>query len=250
MEALKLQPVITAFSVFGVFVCIVLTYYALVNLFKSFPRIRSKKDKEAIMDEDADAHHHVETYTGEPNIKLFWWVFLASDCMFFGSLITAYLIYKGQSLVGPYPLDVFDMELTTISTFILLLSSFFMVLTLSSIQKGDLGKFRFWCFSTFLCGLTFLGFQVYEFEHFIHEGLRLKTNLFGSTFYLLTGTHGVHVAIGVLWLLGMFIYSFWGGITKERAIEVEIAGLYWHFVDVVWIVIFSVIYLMELPIGG
>ena len=72
MEALKLQPVITAFSVFGVFVCIVLTYYALVNLFKSFPRIRSKKDKEAIMDEDADAHHHVETYTGEPNIKLFW----------------------------------------------------------------------------------------------------------------------------------------------------------------------------------
>ncbi len=246
---MNLQPLFNAFVVFGIFVCILLTYYALVNLFKSFPKgkkARSVGQKDDVHEDEG----HVDTYTGEPNIKLFWWVFLASDCMFFGSLITAYLIYKGQSLAPPYPMEVFDMQLTTISTFILLLSSFFMVLTLTGIQEGNLKKFRIWCFSTFLCGATFLYFQVYEFNHFIHEGLRLKTNLFGSTFYLLTGTHGVHVAIGVLWLLGMFIYSFWGGITKKRALEVEIAGLYWHFVDVVWIVIFSVIYLLEIPIGG
>ncbi len=97
------------------------------------------------MGQKDDVHEdegHVDTYTGEPNIKLFWWVFLASDCMFFGSLITAYLIYKGQSLAPPYPMEVFDMQLTTISTFILLLSSFFMVLTLTGIQEGNLKKFR------------------------------------------------------------------------------------------------------------
>lgn len=198
----------------------------------------------------AQAHgHHADTHehssTGMPNRKLAMWLFLASDCMFFGALIGTYIVYHGKSLVGPYPIDVFDIPLTSFSTFILLMSSFLMVLQLDAINKGNLAKFRLWCAGTVLFGLIFLGCQYYEFNHFVHLGLKLDTNLFGSTFYVLTGTHGTHVAIGVLWLLSLLIYSYFGGVTKERALDVEVAGLYWHFVDIVWIVIFTVVYLLE-----
>lgn len=188
---------------------------------------------------------HEHSNTGMPNRKLAMWLFLASDCMFFGALIGTYLVYQGKSLIGPYPVDVFDIPLTSFSTFILLMSSYLMVLQLDAVTKGDIKKFRLWNAGTVFFGLIFLGCQYYEFNHFVNLGLKLDTNLFGSTFYVLTGTHGTHVAIGVLWLLTLFVFSFFGGVTKERAVDVEIAGLYWHFVDIVWIVIFTVIYLVE-----
>jgi heme/copper-type cytochrome/quinol oxidase subunit 3 len=165
--------------------------------------------------------------------------------MFFGTLMSTYLIYHGKSLQGPYPLEVFDLELTSLSTFVLLMSSLTMVLTLGAIQRGFLRQFRFWVLLTALFGLVFLGFQVYEFATFAHEGLTLQGSLFGSAFYTLTGMHGVHVTIGVLWLLSLLVYSFRGGVTQARALDVEIAGLYWHFVDVVWIAIFTIVYLLE-----
>lgn len=193
----------------------------------------------------AAATVHEHSNTGMPNRKLAMWLFLASDCMFFGSLIGTYLVYQGKSLVGPYPTDVFDIPLTSFSSFVLLLSSYAMVIQLDGINNGDLKKFRIWNAITCICGLIFLGCQYYEFNHFVHAGLTLSTNLFGSTFYVLTGTHGTHVAIGVLWLISLFVLSFFGRVTKETALDVEIAGLYWHFVDIVWIVIFTVVYLVE-----
>jgi heme/copper-type cytochrome/quinol oxidase subunit 3 len=165
--------------------------------------------------------------------------------MFFGALMSTYLIYHGRSAQGPFPLDVFSLELTTLSTFVLLISSLTMVLTLAAIQRGHLTMFRFWIAMTILFGMVFLGFQVYEFTHFAHEGLTFGGSLFGSSFYTLTGMHGMHVSIGVLWLLSLLAYSFRGGVTPERALDVEIAGLYWHFVDIVWIAIFTVVYLLE-----
>jgi heme/copper-type cytochrome/quinol oxidase subunit 3 len=125
------------------------------------------------------------------------------------------------------------------------MSSLTMVLTLAAIERGRIGLFRLWVGMTALIGTVFLGFQVYEFAHFAHEGLSLQGSLFGSTFYTLTGMHGLHVSIGVLWLVSLLVYSFRGGVTAERALDVEIAGLYWHFVDVVWIAIFTVVYLLE-----
>jgi cytochrome c oxidase subunit 3 len=193
----------------------------------------------------AIASHGAYTSTGLPHRKLMMWAFLGSDCMFFGSLMSTYLIYRGRSLQGPYPLDVFSLDLTTLSTFVLLMSSLTMVLNLAAIQRGRLGLFRFWVLMTILCGSVFLGFQAYEFTHFAHLGLSLGANLFGSSFYTLTGLHGLHVSIGVIWLSSLLVYSFRGGVTPERALDVEIAGLYWHFVDVVWIAIFTVVYLME-----
>lgn len=183
--------------------------------------------------------------TGLPHRKILMWAFLASDCMFFGSLISTYLVYRGHSTAHPLPEDIFDIPLTSTSSFVLLLSSWLMVLALSAIQKGKLWEFRLWTFGVAFFGSIFLGFQIYEFTHFVHAGLTLKQNLFGTTFFVLTGTHGCHVAIGVLWLMSLFFYSFIGGVTKERSLDVEIAGLYWHFVDIVWIVIFTAVYLLE-----
>jgi heme/copper-type cytochrome/quinol oxidase subunit 3 len=188
--------------------------------------------------------HEIGT-TGLPHRKILMWLFLASDCMFFGALISTYLIYRGRSIAGPTPEQIFDIPLTSTSSFVLLMSSYLMVLTLAAIERNDLSKFRLYCLGTAFFGSIFLGFQVYEFNHFIHAGLTLQVSVFGSSFFVLTGTHGCHVLIGVLWLLALFFYSFTGGVTQRRALDVEIAGLYWHFVDIVWIVIFVVVYLLE-----
>ena len=194
----------------------------------------------------APTHDHAEhRSTPLSDRKLLMWLFLASDCMFFAALIGTYLVYNGRSLTGPYPVDVLDIPLTTVSTFVLLMSSFLMVLALHSIRLGDIPRFRLWTFGVAFFGAIFLGFQVYEFRHFVHVGLTLQQNLFGSTFFTLTGTHGVHVTVGVLWLLSLLVLSYVRPMTARDALSVEIAGLYWHFVDIVWIIIFTALYLVE-----
>jgi heme/copper-type cytochrome/quinol oxidase subunit 3 len=182
------------------------------------------------------------------------WLFLGSDCLFFGALISTYLIYRGQSLVGPFPEDVFSIPTTSVSTFALLMSSMSMVLAYASINRGDMRAFRVWLLSTCVLGATFLGFQVFEFYDFSQHGLSPRTNLFGTTFFTLTGFHGAHVTVGVIWLLSIFGYSLVGGkkaeriLTDREALSVDLAALYWHFVDIVWIVIFAVVYLIGVGI--
>jgi heme/copper-type cytochrome/quinol oxidase subunit 3 len=180
------------------------------------------------------------------------WAFLASDCMFFGSLIAMYMIYRGEAErlveagqgIGPLPHEIIDIPYTSISAFVLLMSSLTMVLALSSIQKGNVRGLRIWLGATALLGMVFLGGQYFEFTAFKHEGLGLTTNIFGSSFFTLTGFHGAHVTIGVIWLVSLLITSLRGGVRKDQALNVEIAGLYWHFVDIVWIVIFTLVYLV------
>ena len=104
---------------------------------------------------------------------------------------------------------------------------------------------KLWLLVTALLGMVFLGGQFWEFSHFVREGLGLTTNLFGSTFYVLTGTHGAHVTVGVIWLLTLWVQALRGKLGPGQALTVEITGLYWHFVDVVWIVIFTVVYLIQ-----
>jgi heme/copper-type cytochrome/quinol oxidase subunit 3 len=124
------------------------------------------------------------------------------------------------------------------------MSSLAMVLALNYVQKDKLGLARFWLLAVVVLGLGFLGFQVFEFMTFVDEGLTIHQNLFGTTFFILTGFHGLHVFVGVLWLLGMFFAHSRGALTSRSAEDLEMAGLYWHFVDIVWIVIFTVIYLI------
>ena len=194
------------------------------------------------------ANHAIEhpTSTGLDNRKMAMWSFLASDCMFFGSLITVYLVAHGRAVVGPYPEEIYDIPFTSVSAFVLLMSSLAMVLALSSLQRGNMRRYRIWIATTAILGCVFLGGQVYEFTEFYHEGLTLESSIFGSSFFLLTGFHGTHVFIGVIWLISLLLASFKRGlVTPEKSLNVEMAGLYWHFVDIVWIIIFTVVYLVQ-----
>jgi heme/copper-type cytochrome/quinol oxidase subunit 3 len=190
------------------------------------------------------ALHTPHTATGLDNRKLGMWAFLGSECLFFGSLISSYLLYRGRSIVGPYPEDVYDIPYTSVSSFVLLMSSLTMVLALNAIQRGDQRKLRAWLLATALLGITFVGGQVFEFTIFVGEGLTIQRNLFGTSFFVLTGFHGAHVTIGILMLLTLFGQSVAGRLPTENALRVELVGLYWHFVDVVWIVIFTIVYLI------
>ena len=188
-------------------------------------------------------HAHA-TATGLDSRKIGFWTFIGSECLFFASLISTYMVYKGKAVTGPYPHEVLDIPITSVSTFVLLMSSLAMVLALSAVQRGHRAGTLLWIFATAFGGLIFLGFQAYEFTTFVHEGLTLQANVFGSSFFVLTGFHGAHVSIGVLWLLTLWALAWRGKVGPEQALNVEIAGLYWHFVDVVWIVIFTLVYLI------
>jgi cytochrome c oxidase subunit 3 len=215
-----------------------------------------------------DTHGHPPTSTGLDNKKIAIWAFIGSECMLFVSLISTYLIYKGRSVVGPYPHEaclpptcstplpaILNIPVTSASTFVLLMSSLAMVLALAAVEMKDqpkrttseriLGSSKLWLWMTALLGTTFLGFQAYEFTSFVHEGLTIRTNLFGSSFFTLTGFHGAHVTAGVLWLLTLLAIDYRRGLGPKDAINVDLAALYWHFVDVVWIVIFTLVYLIK-----
>jgi heme/copper-type cytochrome/quinol oxidase subunit 3 len=184
------------------------------------------------------------TSTGVSNVKLAIWMFLGSECLFFGAFISTYLLYRGRDAAGPKPTELLEVPFTSATSFILLMSSLTMVLALAAIQAGDHRRFRIWIASTALFGLTFIGGQVYEFTNFYREGLNLHVNLFGSTFFILTGLHGAHVTVGIFWLLSLYSRSLQGKLSTEQSEAVEVAGLYWHFVDIVWIFIFTAIYLV------
>ena len=192
-----------------------------------------------------DAGH--ATSLGLSNEKMGMWTLIGSECLFFGALISTYLIYLGRTNGGPGPKDIWDIPFTSVSTFILLMSSLAMVLALDAIQKGDGRTFRVWTLTTALLGATFLAGQFYEFTIFVNEGFKVETSPFSASFFVLTSFHGIHVAGGILMLLSLWALSMRGTLGKERAGTVENVGLYWHFVDIVWIVIFTVVYLI--PVG-
>jgi heme/copper-type cytochrome/quinol oxidase subunit 3 len=195
----------------------------------------------------ADHGHH--SSLGVSNTKMAMWAFIGSECLFFGALISTYLIYVNTRADGPGT-EIFDIPFTSVSTFILLMSSLSMVLALAGIQAGDMRRFRIWTIATGLLGSIFLSGQIYEFTVFLSEGANVTVSPFWSAFFLLTGFHGVHVAMGILMLIAAWASSLTGRLRQENAETVENLGLYWHFVDVVWILLFTLVYLIpSLPEG-
>lgn len=197
--------------------------------------------------EAQEAHAPAEehpTSLGIDSRKLAVWTFLGSECMFFGALIATYLLFHTHLNGGPSAREIYNIPYTSVSTFVLLMSSLTMVLALAAIQKSDHRSFRIWTIATALLGMTFIGGQVYEFTEFFHKGFTIKTSPFGSSFFLLTGIHGAHVTLGILMLLTLYSLSKMGKLPTTDNLKVELVGLYWHFVDVVWIVIFTVVYLI------
>jgi cytochrome c oxidase subunit 3/cytochrome o ubiquinol oxidase subunit 3 len=184
------------------------------------------------------------TSTGISNEKVAMWAFLGSECLLFGALISTYILYRHRSVQGLVPHNLYDIPFTSVSSFVLLMSSLSMVLALNAIQRGDERRLRVWLATTATLGAIFISGQIYEFTSFIRKGMTIKTNVTSGAFYVLTGFHGVHVTIGIIMLLSLVNLSVRGKIPKERSEVIEIAGLYWHFVDIVWIIIFTVVYLI------
>ena len=169
-----------------------------------------------------EGHH---TSTGLSNEKLGMWAFLGSECLLFGGLISTFLLLRGKGVVhGPQVKDLYDIPFTSVSSFILLMSSMTMVLALSAQQRGLFRRARVWLLGTALFGLLFVSGQVYEFTSFYKEGLGFTTNLQSSAFYVLTGFHGVHVTIGILLLISLFFMSLRGNLPVEKSETVEIVA--------------------------
>jgi len=191
-----------------------------------------------------DAHGAHVASTGLSNVKLGMWLFLGSDCLLFGGLISTYMLYRGRVANGPTPEQVYDIPFTSVSSFVLLMSSLTMVLAVSAAHKRDDRGTNLWLTITALLGTTFVGGQVYEFTAFYNEGLGFTTSLFGSSFYTLTGFHGAHVTVGIIMLLALVAINKRSRVPGSKSETVEMIGLYWHFVDIVWIIIFTLVYLI------
>lgn len=191
-----------------------------------------------------EEHHydgHISTEQHNEMLKFGWWLFIASEVMLFSSLIGVLLLAKR---LFPEEQEVLAVPITTVGTFILLTSSWMFVRALASLQQGNVVGLQRGLFLTFVLGATFLGIQAYEYTVLAHEGLTVSSGMYGGAFYVLTGFHGFHVLIGLIWLLWAFFQSIGGRFSAENYIGIEILGLYWHFVDVVWVLLFSLIYLM------
>jgi heme/copper-type cytochrome/quinol oxidase subunit 3 len=194
----------------------------------------------------AEAHDNESPLTPESWGKLGMWLFLAGDAMSFGGLIVGYGILRHASTKWPVPSAILGINLTALMTFVLIVSSVTMVLSLSAMQHGDRAKFNKFMGLTILGGLFFLGCQAYEWTHLIghtlpHYNLSFSKDLFATTFFVLTGFHGMHVSGGVIYNSCVLLAVNRG---RYEAKHVEIAGLYWHFVDLVWILIFTFVYLL------
>jgi heme/copper-type cytochrome/quinol oxidase subunit 3 len=188
-------------------------------------------------------HHATPTWQGIPTPKFAVWLFLASEVMFFSGLIMAYLSLRYSTPGWPVAGELLSVPLVAFNTFLLICSSVTMVFAYDAAHQGNLRRAGYFLLATAFLGAVFVGVQAYEWSELIHEGVRINTDLFGSSFYTLTGFHGAHVAIGVIWVLVVAIKTLRGGY-DENPLGIELAGLYWHFVDLVWIFLFTIIYLI------
>jgi cytochrome c oxidase subunit 3/cytochrome o ubiquinol oxidase subunit 3 len=179
---------------------------------------------------------------GLNHMKLGMWLFLATEVMFFGGLISAFLHYKLN--VPSAETDLLDVLLVGANTFVLLVSSFTVVQALAAIRRNDTRGLSTYLALTIILGAVFLGGQIFEFTQLAQEGMTLRSSVFGSSFFTLTSFHGLHVLVGLIWAARNLFKNVRGGYDADRSLGIEMFGLYWHFVDIVWIVLFTVIYLI------
>jgi len=196
---------------------------------------------------DAPAHHHpVYDYDSGPPVergKFAIWLFLATEVMFFSGLIGAYIVLRSAAKSWPDPQERLAVNITAFNTFVLITSSFTMVKAVFAAKAGERGKLLGWLAATIALGSSFVSVQVFEYIQLIHEGAIPKVDIFWSTFYAMTGFHGTHVVVGVIWLITVWFGALRGKYTAKNNLGVELAGLYWHFVDLVWVLLFTIVYL-------
>lgn len=184
-----------------------------------------------------------QSSTGRLNIFGFW-IFLGAEVALFATIFAAYFALEGGTVGGPLPSEVFDLNNTIIMTLILLTSSFTSGLAIYEMRRRNVKSMVVWLIVTLLFGLGFLYMEISEFIHLVHEGASLGTNAFWSSFYILTGTHGLHVSLGIGWIILIIYQVLKSGLTPDTAKKVFISSLYWHFLDFVWIFVFTGVYLL------
>jgi heme/copper-type cytochrome/quinol oxidase subunit 3 len=192
-------------------------------------------------------HHPVFDYDSGPPVergKFAIWLFLATEVMFFSGLIGAYVILRTGAATWPNPEVRLNVPITAFNTFVLITSSWLMVKALFAAHHGDRGGILRWLGATIVGGSLFVGIQVYEYIELVtvHHAVP-SVDLFWSTFYIMTGFHGSHVVVGVIWLIAVWFKTLRGGYSQRDHVGIELAGLYWHFVDLVWVLLFTIVYL-------
>ena len=189
--------------------------------------------------------HELERATLEGRNKVTgFWLFLGGETVLFGTLFAAYLTLRGQLNGGPTANELFDFLLVAIATALLLTSSLTSVFALQAMHGHDLKGLMRWLIVTLLLGAAFLGLEIYEFNHYVHLGHKFSTSAFSTSFYTLVGFHGAHVAFGLAWAILILLQLKNRGLNTITAPKVYLFGMYWHFIDVVWVFIFTVVYLM------
>ncbi|MBA4549810.1 cytochrome (ubi)quinol oxidase subunit III [Thermoactinomyces intermedius] len=199
----------------------------------------------AAQTEAAQKPQHLETATLEGKNKVLgFWLFLGAETVLFACLFGSYLALRSQNMGGPDSNELFDLELVAVTTAILLTSSLTSVLAMVKMNQRHLKGTLAWLGVTVLLGLAFLVLEIDEFIHYVSLGHTFMSSAFGSAFYALVGTHGAHVTFGIFWISGLMIQAAKRGITKETAPKLFLSSLYWHFIDVVWVFIFTLVYLL------
>ena len=188
----------------------------------------------------ADEHDHA----AGGSTTLGFWIYLMSDCLLFAVLFATYGVLGGNYAAGPGPRDLFDLSLVAVNTSMLLLSSITYGFAMLSARQRRIGAMLLWLAITGLFGCAFLGIELYEFAHLIHQGATPQRSAFLSAFFTLVGTHGLHVTLGIVWLLTLMVQVARHGITPANERRLTCLSLFWHFLDIVWIGVFTCVYLM------
>jgi cytochrome aa3 quinol oxidase subunit III len=205
---------------------------------------------EEVLSRSVAADHRdvpLEFSTEDNATKIFgFWLFLVSDVMLFATLFATYAVLYTHNANGPTAAQLFSKDVNGFlaETFALLTSSFTCGLATLAMRQGNTKSMKLWIAATLLLGLTFIGLEAYEFHDFVLQGATMQTSAFLSGFYTLVGTHGAHVSIGILWMTLILYQLFRRGLNDITARKFFIVGLYWHFLDIVWVFIFTAVYLL------
>ncbi len=197
-------------------------------------------EQKAIAFYELEEHHHEEG----ASTMLGFWIYLMSDCLIFAILFACYAVLGGNYAAGPSPKDLFDLKLIALNTAMLLFSSITYGFAMISMQENRVGAMQGWLAVTGLFGLAFLGIELYEFHHLIEIGATPQSSAFLSAFFTLVGTHGLHVTFGLIWLVVLMVQVSRIGLVQANKRRLMCLSLFWHFLDVIWIGVFTFVYLM------
>ncbi len=189
-----------------------------------------------------DHEEHEHDYAGDT--MLGFWIYIMSDCMLFASLFATFAVLSGSFAGQITPLDLFDLKFVFVETSLLLFSSFTFGMAMLAAKKANIQKLLLWLGITFLLGAGFLAMELYEFWHFSHEGAAPQTSAYWSAFYALLATHGLHVFCGMIWMIILVVHILKNGLTETNQTRLSCLSLFWHFLDIIWICVFSLVYLL------